>query len=118
MNIWENIDKLNQKVNNDNNESLAQHIRYSHVITNKELLKDKKLTDKLRKLDYKELSGGFGAVLNYPDENPSKIVIAYDDNEPVGWISVTNGYQNIYVINKYRKTGVASKLKDIIYNRK
>lgn len=93
------------------------NISYSKVITNKELLKDKILTTKLRRLNRKGLQGGFGAVLNYPDENPSIIVIAYSGGEPIGWVSLTHGDQNIFVIPKYRKKGVASKLKNIIYRR-
>jgi len=99
------------------------NITYSKILTNKEVLKDKKLTEKLRKLDHKILQGGFGAVLNYPDENPSTMVIAYDKKEPIGWISLTNGYQNIFVNPEYRSKNkpndiIASTLKDKIYKRK
>lgn len=96
------------------------NITYSKILKNdKTFFKNKKIIEILKILDRKELSGGFGAVLNYPDENPSNIVIAYDNKIPIGWISVTNNkYQNIYVSKKYRKIGIASKLKDIIYNRK
>lgn len=100
---------------------LKEAITYSKIISNTEVLKDKGLTKKLRKLDHQNIQGGFGAVLNYPEENPSKIVIAYDNKEPIGWISFTKGDrggdQNIFVHTKYRKTGVASKLKDILYSR-
>ena len=94
------------------------NITYSEIITNFNVLKDKTLTKKLKKLEHKGLSGGFGAVLNYPKENPSNIVIAYKENEPIGWISDTDGHQNIFVKHEFRKTGVASKLKDILYKRK
>jgi len=99
-------------------EDVEYKVSYSKILNNKDIIKDKKLTKKLSLLDHKGISGGFGAVLNYPNENPSKIVIAYISNEPIGWISSTNGVQNIFVKYKYRKSGIASKLKDILYNRK
>ena len=92
-------------------------IHYSNILTNFEILKNKKLVNKLKKLNHKSLKGGFDAIFNYPKENQSKIVIVYDKDKPVGWISVTDGYQNIFVDSKYRKTGIASKLKDILYKR-
>ena len=93
--------------------------------TNFEVLKDKKLTLELRKLDHRGLSGGFGAVLNYPEENPSKIVIAYDNKKPIGWISVgtKDKTQNIFVNPDYRTSKmpnykIATTLKNKIYKRK
>ncbi len=91
---------------------------YSKVLSNFDIVKNSKLKRQLQLLDHKGLKGGLGAVLNYPKENPSKVVIAFVNNKPIGWISDTNGIQNIYVQVAYRKTGIASKLKDIIYNRK
>jgi len=100
---------LNENVNN---------ITYSNILSNIDIVKDINLTKKLMSLSYKELSGGIKAVWNYPNENPSNVVIAFENSEPIGVITNTNGHQNIFIKPEYRKLGIGSKLKDIMYNRK
>jgi len=92
-------------------------ITYSNILSNIDIVKDINLTKKLMLLSYKGLSGGIKAVWNYANENPSSVVIAFDNNEPIGVITNTNGNQNIFIKPEYRKLGIGSKLKDILYNR-
>ena len=91
-----------------------KRITYSDVLSNIDIIKDANLTKKLMSLSHKELSGGVKAVWKYATENPSKVVIAFRENEPIGVVTNTNGNQNIYVKPEYRKMGVASKLKAIL----
>jgi hypothetical protein len=93
-------------------------ITYSNILSNIDIVKDINLTKKLMSLSYKELSGGIKTVWNYPNENPSNVVIAFENSEPIGVITNTNGNQNIFIKPEYRKLGIGSKLKDIMYNRK
>lgn len=99
------------------NENIQNNITYSGILSNIDIIKNNDLTKKLMLLSHKELSGGIKAVWNYANENPSNVVIAFDGNEPIGVVTNTNGNQNIYVKPEYRKIGIASKLKDILYNR-
>lgn len=92
-------------------------IQYSKILSNLDIVKDSDLTNKLIKLSH-NISGGIKAVWLYPNENVSTVVIAYDNNEPIGVITLTDGDQNIYVNPSYRNNQIASKLKDIIYKRK
>ena len=99
------------------NENISNNITYSDILSNIDVVKDVNLTKKLISLSHKELSGGIKAVWNHAKENPSNLVIAFDGNEPIGVVTNTNGGQNIYVEPEYRKMDIASKLKDILYNK-
>lgn len=96
---------------------LNNNITYTDIISNLDVVKDEKLTKKLLNLSHKQISGGIKAVWKHPKENLSKVVIAFDNKEPVGVITNTKGSQNIFVKPKYRNRGIGSKLKDILYKR-
>lgn len=94
------------------------NIRFSKILDNREIVKNKKLIKKLLKLSHPQIQGGIKAVWKYAEENPSEVVIAFDDKEPIGVITMTDGRKNIYVHPDYRKKGIGKKLnKKILINK-
>jgi len=90
------------------------HIRYTKVLKNIDVVRDRKLKEQLLKLSHKGLQGGIKAVWNYPEENPSEVVIAFDGEVPVGVVTVSGRDLNIFVDVEYRRKGIATKLKQLL----
>lgn len=98
---------------------LFKSIECTEILSNLDIVKDENLVSKLMALSYPQLDGGIKAVWKYPEDNISDVVIAYHNGEPVGVVTLTNKKnQNIYVKPEFRKIGLASKMKDVLYNRK
>lgn len=91
-------------------------VQYSKILSHWDIIKNKDLLKKIKDLDHKDIRGGLKAIWNYPKENnPTDVVIAFYNKNPIGIVTLTDGYQNIFIKPEFRKQKIASKLKKIIY---